>query len=265
MEPVTSRREIATFDHRDFPLELLLECKGAAPVSVCIPALDEAATVGDIVTTLHRDLVAGAPLVDEIIVVDDGSTDATAAIAAAAGAIVVDSPVDGGGHGKGEAMARGLACSAGELVVFLDGDIENFGSHFVIGLLGPLLVDRGISLVKGAYERPLGDNPTGGGRVTELVARPILSLLFPELAGVTQPLAGETAARRAVLDEVGLAGGYGVELALLLDVADLLGEAAVAQVDLGVRVHRNRPLAQLAPQARAVMQVALDRAGVRAR
>jgi glucosyl-3-phosphoglycerate synthase len=255
-------RPIASFDHRELPLDLLLGCKAGRRVSVVVPARDEAATIGRIVSCVRRHLVEAAPLVDEMLVVDDGSSDATASVAAAAGAVVVPSPPPGSAHGKGEAMARGVAASRGELVVFLDGDVENFGAHFVTGLVGPLLLDRRLALTKASYRRPIEGRPTGGGRVTELVARPLISLLFPELASVAQPLAGETAARRDVLEGLVLAGGYGVELALLVDVAALYGVEAIAQVDLGVRVHRNRPLAELGPQARDVIRAALDRAGV---
>jgi glucosyl-3-phosphoglycerate synthase len=257
---------IATFDHRDFPLPLLLECKGRQRVSVCIPARDESATVGRIVASIRAELLDEAPLVDEILVVDDASSDGTAGIAAAAGALVVPSGAAAGvrEHGKGQAMQRGLACSTGDLVAFVDADVENFGPHFVTGLLGPLLVDSRLMLVKGCYERPIGRSPTGGGRVTELVARPAISLLFPELAGVHQPLAGETAARRSLLGAVQLVAGYGVEMGLLVDTAELFGVEAIAQVDLGVRIHRNRPLHELAPQAREVLRAALDRAGIAA-
>jgi glucosyl-3-phosphoglycerate synthase len=251
---------IATFDHRDLPLDLLVDCKRGTAVSVCIPARDEAATIARIVDCIRRELVESAGLVDELIVVDDGSTDATAALARGAGARVV--PVVAAQHGKGEAMARGAAEAIGDVVVFLDADVENFGPHFVAGLAGPLLLDRSLRLVKGAYARPVGGQPDGGGRVTELVARPVLSLLFPEIEGVRQPLAGETAVRRDVLDELTFAPGYGVELGLLVDVARTWGLPAIAQVDLGTRVHRNRPLHELAPQAREVLRAALDRAGV---
>ncbi|MCU1494789.1 MAG: hypothetical protein JWO62_2553, partial [Acidimicrobiaceae bacterium] len=167
--------------------------------------------------------------------------------------------------GKGDAMRAGLAATTGDLVVFLDADVTNFRPHFVSGLLGPLLTRPETVLVKGCYARSLHGSPTGGGRVTELVARPALSLLFPELAGVAQPLAGETAVRRAVLDDLQLTAGYGVEMALLLDVAERYGAAALAQVDLGTRSHRNRTLADLAPQAREVLAAALARVGITTR
>lgn len=262
MVPMT----VASFDHRDFPLELLLECKGDRRVSVCIPARNEEPTIAEIVRTVRADLVESVPLVDELVVLDDRSTDETAARAGAAGALVVQ-PAAGAANpdedaGKGGAMAAAVAATTGDLIVFLDGDVEDFRSHFVTGLLGPLFIDSGIVLVKGNYARPVNGKGSGGGRVTELVARPIISLCFPDLVSVRQPLAGETALRRSVLDSVELAPGYGVELALLIDVADLYGMSTIAQVDLGERVHRNRPLAELAPQAADVLRVALARTGV---
>lgn len=148
-------------------------------------------------------------------------------------------------------------------MVFLDADVENFARHFVTGLLGPLLAhEDSIALVKGFYERPLHGSPTGGGRVTELTARPTIDLLFPHLLEVRQPLAGETAAPRRVLEETGIAPGYGAELGLLIDVAALFGTASIAQVDLGIRVHRNRPIEELRHQATDVLRAALDRAEV---
>ncbi len=161
-------------------------------------------------------------------------------------------------------MAVALEETDAELLVFLDADVRNFGPHYVTGLLGPLLEDPGprrpdVALVKGFYQRPLHGEQSGGGRVTELVARPLIDLLFPHLSGVRQPLAGETAAPRTVLHKTGLAPGYGVELALLIDVAERFGVDHVAQVDLGVRIHRNRPLSELRPQATDVLRAALRR------
>ncbi|MDA8037938.1 MAG: glucosyl-3-phosphoglycerate synthase [Actinomycetota bacterium] len=245
---------IATYRHGDFDPARLAVLKGGATVTVCIPARDEAATIGAIVGTIRRELGAkGAGLVDEILVVDDASSDGTGRVARREGATVIAGP----GYGKGQAM--GLACRRADIVVFLDGDVANFGAHFVTGLLGPLLTSPQTVLVKGAYERPVAGDPNGGGRVTELVAKPLLSLLFPELSGVSQPLAGETALRRRVLEDLELAPGYGVEIGLLIDVAERYGADAVAQVDLGVRLHRNRPLKELSSQAREVMQAALVR------
>ena len=253
---------VRTFDHRDADTAALVAAKAGRRVSVCLPARDEAATVGRIVATVVRELTeagGGAALVDEVLVVDDRSRDATGSVARAAGAHVVRTPP---GHaGKGGAMRVGLQETDGDLVAFIDADIEGFEAHFVTGLLLPLLVHDDVALVKGFYERPLDGRPGEGGRVTELVARPVLDLLFPGLRDVRQPLAGETAAPRAVLDKVELADGYGVEIGILIDVADRFGAASVAQVDLGTRVHRNRPLRELRPQAADVLRAALERAG----
>jgi glucosyl-3-phosphoglycerate synthase len=255
---------VRSFDWSDFPVAKLLERKGNSRISVCIPARDEQRTIGPIVSCVRRELIELVPLVDELLVVDDHSIDATGETAAAAGAIVVRA-VDSALPGKGAAMARAVAGTSGDVVVFLDGDVENFSARFVTGLVGPLLDDAETMLVKATYERPVNGGPTGGGRVTELVARPLISLFFPALEAIRQPLAGETAVRRSVLDEVVLAAGYGVELALLIDVAERYGSGALAQVDLGERLHRNRPLEQLAPQARDVLAAALARTVVVAR
>jgi glucosyl-3-phosphoglycerate synthase len=230
-------------------------------VSVCIPARNEAATIGAIVRSVRTHFSAeagGVDLVDEIVVVDDGSTDQTAEVADTAGATVVQ--VSGGG-GKGEAMRFALQSSTGDVVVFLDGDVEPFPPHFVTGLVGPVLTGD-FALVKATYSRPLHGVPGEGGRVNELVARPIISLLYPELAGIRQPLAGETAALRTVLEKVRLAPAYGVELALLIDVASMFGASSIAQVEMGERVHRNRPLSELTPQAIDVLRVAFERRGL---
>jgi glucosyl-3-phosphoglycerate synthase len=248
-----------TFDHRAFRAEALVAAKAGRPVTVCIPARDEEGTVGPIVETVLRSHGPGATgLVDEVLVVDDGSGDATAEVARAAGARVVGLT---GSGGKGGAMAAGLAAAQGDLLLFLDGDVENFTEAFVRGPLGPLLLFDDVTLVKAFYERPLADDPHGGGRVTELVARPVIELLFPELAGVRQPLAGETAAHRWVLEKVAFEPDYGVELGLLVDVARRFGASTIAQVDVGVRRHRNRPLAELRPQAAQVLRAALARSG----
>ncbi|MGA3214734.1 MAG: glucosyl-3-phosphoglycerate synthase [Acidimicrobiales bacterium] len=257
---------IASYHHGDFPVVELQAMKRDRRVSVCIPARDEEATVVPIVESLRRGLVEGAGLVDELLVVDDRSSDTTALVAYGAGARVVSVPdVAGVRAGKGEAMRLGLAASTGDIIVFLDGDVENFGIHFVTGLLGPVFSNPETMLVKACYRRPIGDSPTGGGRVTELVARPALALLFPELRGVVQPLAGEVAVRREALEHIELADGYGVEVGMLIDISRRYGIGAIAQVDLDVRTHRNRPLSELAPQARDVLEVVLGRAGVRRR
>lgn len=247
-----------TFHHSDFD-PVSLASNRERSVSVCIPARNEGSTIGAIVGTVASRFTAkggGIDLVDEVVVVDDGSTDDTARAASKAGATVVRRP--GSSGGKGEAMRNALQASSGELVVFLDGDVDPFPEHFVTGLVGPLLTTDA-SLVKATYVRPLNGVPGEGGRVNELAARPIISLLHPELAGIFQPLAGETAAPRTVLEKVKLASGYGVEIALLIDVSNLFGADSIVQVDLGVRSHRNRPLAELRPQATDVLRVALDR------
>ncbi len=250
---------IRTIDAERFAADALHDAKAGRAVTVCVPARDEAATVGPVVDAVRRaHLVAarGSGLVDELLVVDDASTDGTGAVAAEAGATVLRLSRSAG---KGAAMRAGLAAAAGDLVVFLDADVENTSGIFVSGLLGPLLLDEDVALVKGCYERPLAGDPSGGGRVTELMARPLLEVLFPELSEVRQPLAGETAAPREVLEKVEFEPGYGVEMGLLLDVAHRFGVGSIAQVDLGRRVHRNRPLDELRPQAVEVLQAALAR------
>ena len=251
-----------TFASSDFSARALCDAKGGRVVSVLVPARNEAPTIAPVVDAIARSHLAsagGSGLVDQILVIDDGSTDSTGELAERAGARVLRRR---GAGGKGQAMAAGLEESAGDLIVYLDGDVENTTGDFVTGLLGPLLCDDAITMVKAFYDRPLGESGTGGGRVTELMARPVLRTLFPDLAGIIQPLAGETAAPRSVLEKVGFADGYGVEIALLIDVATEFGADTLAQVDLGVRRHRNRPLAELGPQATEVLHAALERAGM---
>lgn len=255
------RAVVQTFGPSAFDPRALVEAKGSRLVSVCIPAHDEAPTVGRVVEAVaapHLAHMGGSGLVDEVLVVDDGSADGTGAAAARAGARVVRLPRRAG---KGGAMRAALEHAAGDVLVFLDADVENTTPSFVTNLAGPLLAGDA-ALVKGFYRRPLAGAPIGGGRVNELMARPLIEVLFPELADVRQPLAGETAAPRWLLEEVGLADGYGVEIALLVDVARLVGVTRVAQVDLGVRRHRNRSLDELRPQAAEVLRAALLRTGV---
>ncbi len=259
---------LRTFHHAQFDIAELVAAKAGTTVSVCLPARDEAATVGPIVAAIRTHLVEAAPLVDEVVVVDDHSSDGTAEVASAAGARVVTAadvlPEYGEGHGKGEALWKSLHETTGDLVVWCDADIVDFSPQFVVGLLGPLLLAPEVGFVKGFYDRPSADAAMDrGGRVTELVARPLLSLLFPHLTGVVQPLAGEYAGRRQVLERLPFVEGYGVDIALLIDATARFGMDVLAQVDLGERRHRNRPLDELSPQATAVIQTVLRRAGLR--
>jgi len=256
---------LRTFHHAQYDAHALVEAKNGRTVSVCLPARNEAATVGAIVDTIRHRLVDAVPLVDEILVVDDHSTDATSDVATAAGARVISAagvlPELGNGHGKGAALWRSLYESDGDLVVWCDADLLDFQPHFVVGLVGPLLTNPDVDFVKGFYERPAHDPADRGGRVTELVARPSLALLFPHLASIVQPLGGEYAGRRELLEQLPFVEGYGVDIALLIDIAAEFGTDVIAQVDLGLRRHRNRPLDELSPQATAVLQTVLQRAG----
>ncbi len=230
-------------------------------VSVCIPARNEAATVAGVVRPVMALLDGPEHLVDEVIVVDDCSTDATGRLAADLGARVLRRERR---PGKGAAMAEALRVATGEIVVFVDADVRNFGPGFVAGLVEPLLADPSLVLVKGTYHRA-GNGGAGGGRVTELLARPLLRRLAPELAFVRQPRAGEVAVRADALDGLVLEPGYGVEIGMLIDVSRRYGAGAVAQVDLGERVHRNRPLEELAGQADDVLDAVLSRTAARPR
>lgn len=252
----------------DWPRARVQAHKGDQRVTVIIPARDEESTVGAIVAAIRAELMSGStPLVDDLVVVDSDSSDATARVAREAGARVVattevlpDIPTVAG---KGEAMWRGLAATEGDVVVFLDADLRSFTPDYVVALLGPILSEPGVHLVKACYDRPLvsdgGRRVMGGGRVTELVARPLLNLHWPELAGVAQPLAGEYAVRRELIETLPIPCGYGVEFALLVDTAAKLGLDAVAQVDLGERRHRHQEDQRLGLMAAEIWQVALDR------
>lgn len=261
-----------TQTHRwdEWRVDELVRLKAGRRISVVLPARDEESTVGAIVERLRRDLVEAHPLVDELVVIDSDSTDGTAARASAAGARVHAAsgirPEVGPATGKGEALWKSLFVTTGDLLVFIDSDLTEWGTQFVTGLLGPLLTDDAISLVKACYHRPLvsghpADAEEGGGRVTELVARPLLTLGWPELIGVIQPLAGEWAIRREVLETLSVPTGYGVELAVLVDTATRLGASAIAQVDLGSRAHRHHGNRALGAMALQVMAAAERRRG----
>ena len=247
--------------------EKLLARKGDTRVSVVLPARNESGTVGAIVRRLHRQLVMGVPLVDELLVVDSGSDDRTAQVAEDAGARVVRQadvlPELGDRPGKGEALWKSLFETTGDIVVFIDADLRDFDPQFAVGLLGPLLTDPTVEFVKGFYDRPLrtGEEvlPAGGGRVPELVARPRLNRHYPARPGIIQPLAGEYAARRSLLETLPFMSGYGVEIAMLIDVLKSSGLDAIAQVDLGCRVHRNSTDAVLGRMAAQVYLALLSR------
>jgi glucosyl-3-phosphoglycerate synthase len=248
----------------DFALEDLLAAK-AATVSAILPAREVAGTVGAVLDGLAPLRAAG--LLDEVVVVDAASADGTAEVAAARGARVVQEDAllreHGPARGKGDAMWRGLSATSGDIVVFLDTDTQDFDPGFVAGLLGPLLTDPGVALVKAAFARPFRAGnavvPHGGGRVTELLARPFLNLHVPELAGFAQPLAGEIAARRGLLEALPFPVGYGIEIAMLIDAAREVGVDALAQVWLGSRQNRHQPLRELSAMAYAVLVAASSR------
>ncbi len=245
----------------------LLDLKGDQRISVVFPARNEAATIGPIVAATAAG--PAARLIDEVVVIDDQSTDTTARVAADAGAIVhsTESVLASFGPtaGKGSALWRSLAVTTGDLVAWCDADITNFDERFVAGPVAALLRQPEAALSKAFYRRPLNTVGDGGGRVTELLARPLLAMLRPELVRLRQPLSGEYAGRRSVLEAIPFWSGYSVDLALLLEVADFAGPQSIVSVDLGVRHHRNRTLDELGPQAAEILQMALIRAGNRPR
>ncbi|MFT4088125.1 MAG: glucosyl-3-phosphoglycerate synthase [Gordonia sp. (in: high G+C Gram-positive bacteria)] len=256
-----------TWDRPTWTVDELVAAKDGRTVSVVLPALDEQDTVAGVIASIAP-LLGG--LVDELLVLDSGSTDDTAAVARRAGARVVTreealpgvEPVPG----KGEALWRALAATSGDLVAFVDSDLIDPDPMFVPKMLGPLLTRPGVHLVKGYYRRPLrtssGQEATGGGRVTELMARPLLTALKPELGEVIQPLGGEYAGTRELLTSVPFAAGYGVEIGLLVDTCDRHGLTGIGQVNLGVRAHRNRPLADLSLMSRQIIATLLRRCGL---
>lgn len=250
---------LATFDHSEFEPDALLASKRET-VTVCLPTRETEATIGRVVTEIGALRELG--LVDQLLVVDADSSDGTADAARAAGAEVFSENellADyGPAQGKGDAMWRALSVATGEIVVYLDGDVRDFGGHYVTGLLGPLLTSSKIEFAKGFYRRPLTIDSVeiedGGGRVTELTAKPLLELLAPELAAFRQPLAGEVAARRSLLDSIPYATGYGVEIAMLVDVWRARGLDRMAQVGLGSKRNSHQALAELSGMAREVIE-----------
>jgi glucosyl-3-phosphoglycerate synthase len=252
---------VRTFPVAGLTVTAVLAAKGDRRVSLCIPCRNEVATIGSLVRSIRAHHVDGTGLVDELIVLDDRSTDDSARVAAAAGATVVPI-VDiharyGVGHGKGNALWASLAASTGDVVVWCDGDVTSFEPSWVVRLVGPLLLHDDVALVKAAYDRPTEHG--GGGRTTELVARPLLSLYFPALADLQQPLAGEYAGRRDALEAIPFVEGWGAEIGMLIDVLDRFGPSSIGQVDLGTRRHRHRSLQELSVQAAEVMATVLER------
>ncbi len=244
-----------TLSRDDFDVGVVVQRDPTCTISVVIPARNEAPTVGGVIDAV----VDWEGVCDEVIVVDDASKDETGLVARDHGARVIRREHS---TGKGAALRAGVHAARGEIIVFVDADVTNMRSDFVPRLVYPLLINPMVRLVKPFYIRPLHQMPHGGGRVNELVARPLLSLLSPGLEQVRQPLAGETAMRRVVLQEIDLAPAYGVEIALLIDVVRTWGLSSVAQVDLGTRRHRNRPLSELRPMSEQIMRVALRRYGI---
>ncbi|MCL5074753.1 MAG: glucosyl-3-phosphoglycerate synthase [Chloroflexi bacterium] len=259
-----------TFHSREFSdISRLIELKQkqGLTISLGLPALNEEKTIGNIIHTMKSEFMERYPLLDEIVVIDSGSTDATVRIATRLGLPVYlhqDILSEYGSYrGKGEALWKSLYILKGDIIAWIDTDIENIHPGFVYGIIGPLLKEPKISFVKGFYRRPLKYGrkvwATGGGRVTELTARPLFNLFFPELSGIIQPLSGEYAGRRTVLERVPFFTGYGVETGLLLDIFSKFGLQAIAQSDLQERIHRNQSLAALSQMSFAIIQILVKR------
>ena len=257
-----------TFHADEFQdLDYLLTLKRARGLSISLafPSLNEEATVGHVIQTIRQSLLLDVPLLDEIVLIDSNSQDRTREIAQGLGVPVYIHqevlPKYGSRRGKGEALWKSLYCTHGDIVIWLDTDIVNIHPHFAYGLIGPLLLRPDIQFIKGFYRRPLkvGDKiqAGGGGKVTELTARPLLNLFYPELSGVIQPLSGEYGGRRTALEQLRFFSGYGVEIGLLIDMFEKFGLAAIAQVDLQERIHHNQPLAALSKMSFAIIQAVI--------
>lgn len=236
-------------------------------ISVCIPARDEATTIGSLVAGLATQLTSRGGLIDELIVVDHGSTDRTAEIARGAGAQVVSADAIaadwGPAQGKGDVLWRSLLASRGDIVVWLDADLEALPDECVRRLVQPLLDDPSAILVKGAFMRSLGGRAGEGGRVTEIAAKPILRLLAPDIAHIAQPLSGQVAVRRSAAEDLVFEIDYGIEVGMLLDIAYEHGASAIREVDLGAIEHRHRSLSELSKQSEQVLRAILSRMGHR--
>ncbi len=260
----------SNFHHAEFAnlrrLVALKEKQGLT-ISLVLPALDEAATIGPIVRRARMLLMEAVPLLDEILVIDSSSEDDTCAIAAREGARVVRHADVlsryGSYRGKGEALWKSLYESTGDLIAWCDTDVRNWHPRMAYGTLGPLLVEPRIQYVKGYYQRPIVEGGVlkegGGGRVTELVARPLINLFFPDLSGFIQPLAGEYAGRRSLLETIPFFTGYAVEIGHLIDIAERVGLEGLGQVDLERRVHRNQELEGLSRMSFVILQAVMKR------
>lgn len=257
-----------TFHHGQFePVTDLVKAKERTGVriSVCIPTRNEAATIGNVVRVVRQTLVEDIPLVDELTVMDAGSSDGTGEVARGEGATVHLEhevlPEEGPGSGKGEGLWKSVYACSGDIICWIDADIVNIHPRFVTGLLGPLLSDPTIAFTKAFYERPIsgrvGLREKEGGRVTELMARPLLNAFWPELGAMVQPLSGEFAGRRELVEQIPFYSGYGVELGMLVDIVKQAGVDAIAQVDLDRRVHRNQPIAALSRMSFGILQTAM--------
>ncbi len=260
----------STYHSREFAdLERLLALKEqqGLTISLGLPALNEEKTVGKVIQTVKTALMDEVTLLDEIVLIDSSSTDSTREIAKDLGIPVYLHqeilPQYGAYHGKGEALWKSLYILEGDLIAWIDTDIKNIHPRFVYGVIGPMLRDPDVQYVKGFYRRPLkqGDKIVagGGGRVTELTARPFINLFFPQLSGLIQPLSGEYAGRRSALEQLPFFTGYGVETGLLIDILEIFGLNAIAQVDLLERIHHNQPLPSLSKMSFAIMQVVFGR------
>ena len=259
-----------TFHHRQFSdLKRLVELKQQRDVkiSLCFPTLNEEKTIGKSIVVMKSELMDRYPLVDEIALVDSGSTDKTRAIAEKFGAVTFAAseclPETGNFKGKGENLWKALYLLKGDIIVYVDADISNIHHRFVYGLIGPLLENTEIKFVKAFYNRPFqtpdGVIPAGGGRVTEILIRPLFSQFFPELSGIVQPLSGEYAGYREVFEQIPFPIGYGVETGMLIDIFQHWGLNAMAQTNLDLRVHRNQTVAALGKMSFGILQTFWDR------
>jgi glucosyl-3-phosphoglycerate synthase len=259
-----------TFHHSNFwDIKWLVEEKQRQDLSIslCLPTFNEQKTIGQEIVILKAELADRYPLLDEIAVIDSGSTDRTCEIAESFGADVYIAaehlPEEGQQRGKGENLWKALYLLGGDIIVYVDADIKNIHPRFVYGLVGPLIQDPEVHYVKAFYDRPIAYSgvlrPTGGGRVTEILIRPLFSLFYPELTPILQPLSGEYAGRRSILEQIPFPVGYGVETAMLIDIYQRLGLYAFAQTDLDQRVHRNQETVALGRMAFGVLRTFLSR------